>query len=198
MDIEIKKLSPDLMNDYFHFFDHVAFTDNSDWAGCYCVWYHLTDEHDTERMKFAASHKGESFNRVLAKRCIEDGTICGYLAYVDGSVAGWCNVNDKERFARLSKDRSPELWDSDDSPDKVRSIVCFTIAPNMRRKGIATALLEKACVDAENEGYMFVEAYPGTGEVNSHSYHGPFSIYEKLGFTVHKDLEEMTIVRKYF
>jgi GNAT superfamily N-acetyltransferase len=197
MDIEIRKLSPDLMNDYFHFFDHVAFTDNSDWAGCYCVWYHLTNEHDAERMEFAASHKGESFNRVLAKRCIEDGTICGYLAYVDGSVAGWCNVNDKAKYARLNKERCPEIWDDKEDPEKVKSVVCFTVSPMMRRKGIATALLNKACEDAAAEGYSYVEAYPRKGEVNERSYHGPLSIYKKLGFAVHKELDDMTVVRKY-
>jgi hypothetical protein len=38
MDIEIKKLSPALLQDYLSFFDQVAFTDNEEWAGSYCVW----------------------------------------------------------------------------------------------------------------------------------------------------------------
>jgi GNAT superfamily N-acetyltransferase len=73
----------------------------------------------------------------------------------------------------------------------------ITVSPMMRRKGIATALLNKACEDAAAEGYSYVEAYPRKGEVNERSYHGPLSIYKKLGFAVHKELDDMTVVRKY-
>jgi hypothetical protein len=123
MSIAIKKLTPDLIDDYFYFFDNVAFTDNPNWAGCYCVWYHLTDEHDAERLEFNSSHNGESFNRVFAERLIRSGIISGYLAYEGGSVAGWCNVNDKAKYARLNKERCPEIWDDKEDPEKVKSVV---------------------------------------------------------------------------
>jgi len=196
MDINIRKLSPDLIDDYFYFFDNVAFTDNSDWAECYCIYYHFTDEHAAEKKEFTLAHAGECFNRILAKRLIREGTISGYLAYLDGAVVGWCNVNDKAIYDRLSREKSPELWDDRDTCEKVKSVVCFAIAPDMRRKGIATAMLTKACEDAAAEGYSFFEAYPEKGGVNSRSYHGPLSIYEKLGFTVYRELADFSIVRK--
>ena len=43
MNIEIKSLSPELINDYINYFDNIAFTDNKEWAGCYCLYYHLND-----------------------------------------------------------------------------------------------------------------------------------------------------------
>lgn len=196
MDIIIKKLTPELIGDYFYFFDNVAFTDNSDWAGCYCVYYHYSEELLDEIKESVTIRPGESINRIMAERLIQLGTLCGYLAYLDGAVVGWCNVNDKDKFARLSRERRPDLWDDQDACEKVKSIVCFTIAPDMRRKGIATAMLAKACEDAAAEGYSYFEAYPTKGELNSLSYHGPLNMYEKLGFTVHKELKDYTVVRK--
>lgn len=40
MDIEIRKLSPDLLGDFLYFFDNTAFTDNHHFASCYCYFYH--------------------------------------------------------------------------------------------------------------------------------------------------------------
>jgi GNAT superfamily N-acetyltransferase len=196
MNIEIKRLSPELTNDYINFFENIAFCDDPEWAGCYCVWYHWNERLDIERKKYEAS--GETcFKRRLAIRYIKQGILQGYLAYVDGSVAGWCNANDRGSYTGLSKEKCPHIWENANTAEKVKSIVCYTIAPNMRRKGIASELLKRVCVDAKLDGYDFVEAYPGTGEVNIHSYHGPYSIYEKNGFSMYKNLGNEAIVRKY-
>ena len=37
MNIEIKKLTADLLDDWLYFFDNTAFSDNDNWAGCYCM-----------------------------------------------------------------------------------------------------------------------------------------------------------------
>jgi GNAT superfamily N-acetyltransferase len=197
MNIEIKKLTPELMKEYLDFFEKEAFTDNKEWEGCYCVYYHWNESIDTECKKYEADG-GTCYKRELAKRFIQDGTIKGYLALVDGLVAGWCNVNDKNKYHMLSKENCPELWDDSVTNKKIKSIVCFTIAPKMRKKGIATELLKKICEDAKNDGYDFVEAYPGTGETNERSYHGPYSLYKKNGFTVYKHIDNEAIMRYYF
>lgn len=196
MNIEIKILAPELINDYIDFFENIAFSDNPEWGGCYCVWYHWNDLLDIERKKYELAG-GTCFKRELAIRYIRDGILRGYLAYVDGSVVGWCNTNDKSNYSGLSKEKRPELWQNTNGEEKVKSIVCYTIAPNIRGKGIATQLLKRVCEDAKLYGYDFVEAYPGAGEANVHSYHGPYSIYKKNGFSVYKDLGDEFVVRKY-
>jgi GNAT superfamily N-acetyltransferase len=192
MNIEIKRLSADIIIDYINFFDNVAFTDNPEWSGCYCVWYHWNDLLEKEREKYEELG-GKNFKRELAIKYIQKGILQGYLAYHDGLVVGWCNANDKVNYDRFCKDKSTEIWD-DDYSKKIKSIVCFTIAPNIRQKGISTQLLKRVCDDAKLENYDFIEAYPGIGEVN---YHGSYSIYDKLGFTLHKNLGRDAIVRKY-
>jgi GNAT superfamily N-acetyltransferase len=197
MNIEIKKLSPELTDDYIDFFEKTAFTDNKEWAGCYCVWYHWNDELEAEYKRYAAAG-GKNFNRSLATKFIRDGILQGYLAYADGSVAGWCNANDKTGYDSLTREKCPELWEDTNDADKVKSIVCYTIAPAMRRKGIASELLQRVCRDAAAEGYTCVEAYPGKSKTNVvRNYHGPYPLYEKNGFTLYKELEGDYLVRKY-
>ncbi|MHB8127389.1 MAG: GNAT family N-acetyltransferase [Mobilitalea sp.] len=197
MNIEIKRLSPELTKDYIEYFDNIAFTDNNDWAGCYCIYYHWNDLLEAESKEYAASG-GECFRRNLAIKFIQDGILQGYLAYEEGSVVGWCNANDKGNYDGFSKEKRPEIWENVDSTDKVKSIVCYTIAPHMRRKGVATQLLDRVCSDALAEGYAYVEAYPGKGESDIHrNYHGPYTLYERCGFSLSKELEGESIVRKY-
>lgn len=197
MEIEIKRLIPELVNDYIEFFDHVAFADNEEWAGCYCVWYHTNEATDAERKEYEA-RGGKNYNRMLAIRMIKEGSLKGYLAYADGAVAGWCNANDKTSYSCLTRAKSPELWSEEDDALKIKLIVCYTIAPDMRRNGIATQLLEQVCQDAAEEGYDCVEAIPGNSKTDVHrNYHGPRSLYEKSEFSLHKELDDISIMRKY-
>jgi hypothetical protein len=43
-DIIIKKLSPELVDDYLYFFDNIGFSDHKEWSWCYCTFYHFDDE----------------------------------------------------------------------------------------------------------------------------------------------------------
>ena len=159
MKVEIKKLIPELKDDYLDFFDHVAFTDNKEWSLCYCVFYHWNDSLEKERDAYV-TEKGIGFNRKLAAKYILDGAIQGYLAYIDGAVVGWCNANDRNNYDSIGKHEWPEIRIDATSEDKIKSVVCYTIVPSMRRKGISTQLLNTVCEDAKSEGYLCVEAYP--------------------------------------
>ena len=84
-------------------------------------------------------------------------------------------------------------------PDiKVKSIFCFAIAPEMRRKGIAKLLLEHVCQDAAQDGFDFVEAYPNKEYANeAEDYMGPVEIYKKSGFIVHYETARQYVMRKH-
>ena len=202
MDLEIQKLSPELCSDYLTYFDQMREEDYEDFTGCYCVWYHWCEQHETERATYEKAG-GNSFKRELAMRLINEGKLQGYLAYQNGQVIGWVNTNDKESYDRLSRINYPELWQIEDSlgqsqqKEKVKSIVCYSIAPEFRRQGIAGKLLERVYEDARQEGYDYVEAYPSLETENIHrNYHGPLGMYEKQGFQVVKEFDDAVIVRK--
>lgn len=67
----------------------------------------------------------------------------------------------------------------------------------MRKKGIATALLQRVCDDAKIAGFSYVEAYPVKNTKDCFiNYHGYLSMFEKVGFIQYKELENYFIVRK--
>jgi len=48
MNIEIKKLTPELAADYFDFHENRAFTDHAEWSHCYCVSVSMTKADEQE------------------------------------------------------------------------------------------------------------------------------------------------------
>ena len=192
MNIEIRKLSLDLLDDWLYFFDNVAFSDNDEWAGCYCMCYHWNETLENKKA-WNCSKADAEYNRKCAVRFIKKGIMQGYLAYYDGKVAGWCNANDKQIYDSVNIDLNRE---DSEKGKKIKSVVCFCISPDLRGKGIASKLLEKLCSDAADGGYEYVEAYPFShGENND--YHGSKSMYEKNGFKDFGKENGYTVVRKY-
>jgi len=86
------------------------------------------------------------------------------------------------------------------SPEtRVKSIFCFAVAPEMRRKGIAQLLLERVCKDAREDGFDFVEAYPNKEFIDeAEDYMGPILLYERAGFTVYYETEQKVVMRRSF
>ena len=192
MNVEIKKLTPSILDDYLHFFDNVGFSDHKEWSLCYCMFFHMTEE--MEKL-YEATH--EVKNRDYAAQYVEDGRMNGYLAYAEGEIAGWLNIDDKGAYNMLSKENRPQLWDDESDGLRIKSSVCFLIAPQMRGKGIAAKLLERACSDAAEEGYDWIEAYPIKDKGGCFKqYHGPAGLYEKFGFSLYKELDDDYIFRK--
>lgn len=150
MEITIKKLSPELIDDYISFFDNSAFSDGSEFEGCYCTWYHWTDDLEKERSQ-CSEEMMKCFKKELARKLIQQGVLQGFLAYTEGKVVGWCNVNDRRNFSRLNKENRPDLWEEHNTLDRVKSIVCFIVSPEMRGQGIATALLREFYVLTQKE-----------------------------------------------
>ncbi len=80
---------------------------------------------------------------------------------------------------------------------KVKSVFCFAIAPEMRRKGVAKLLLERVCKDAKKDSFDFVEAYPNKKFVDeAEDYMGPVALYEKTGFSVCYETEQKLVMRR--
>ncbi len=196
MELEIRKLTPDLMNDYLHFFDHIAFTDHQEWSGCYCVAHHIHNERFLEDLP-----KGSlAIGRDYAIDFIKHGKLQGYLAYNSGEVVGWCNVNDRQNYESLEAWKELPGWKEvlSDWQKRIKSIMCFVIAPHMRGKGIATTMLGRICDDSLAEGCEFVEAYPYEGEQNTYNCTGHVAMYEKQGFTTLQKVEHLLVMRKHF
>jgi GNAT superfamily N-acetyltransferase len=190
--ILIRPLSPGVLDDYLYFFDHVAFADHQEWSWCYCTYYHLGKQDEAEIE--ARGNFNKDVLRTIAIDLIKEGKLNGYLAYTDGKVIGWSNVSDKKNYKKLCENR--EIWD-DGEELPVKSVTCFIVAPEARRKGVAAALLTRAAEDAAKEGYRAIEAYPATGDLDCFlHYHGHPAMYTKSGFVLYKELKDYSVYRK--
>ena len=200
MNLEIRKLAPELAEDFFDFFDHRAFTDNSPEGPCYCTRYQMTKEQEKMELDGQIERYGGGFKgflralREIAERQIHSQILRGYLAYVDGVCIGWCNANDKANYP-VESANGARLHAPAEKREKV--VVCFEIAPAYRGQGVATALLQRVIDDAETEGYLAVEGFSRIRDKRYEwDFTGPIQLYEKLGFVQTRIQNHTVVMRK--
>ena len=177
----IKAMKDENVSDWFDFFDNRAFADHQDWKGCYCTGPFMP------RIKEYINKS--PVRKEYAKWLIENSLMKGYLAYENGKVIGWCNVNMKSVY--------PKYNDSSEESLNVISIACFIVQKEYRRKGIAHKLLNRIIEDAQKEGVRIIEAYPRIrAQTEYGNFRGAYSMYEKNGF-VQEKIKGVDVVRKY-
>ena len=189
MDIEIKKLTPYLLDDYLYFFDNTPHSTNKDEHKCYCVCWCNENYKDKD---FSTAEK----RRKIASEYVNGGNIQGYLAYCEGKVIGWCNANTKsDCYECISWQMFMGGIHRDDA--KIKSVFCFAISPEYRGRGVAGLLLKQVCKDAEDDGYEFVESYPNKEFINTEDdFMGPIMLFEKNGFTACYEADKKLVMRK--
>lgn len=67
MNIKIKRLTPELAEDYLHFFDVTPHDDNIDEHKCYCVCWCSADH------RIATDFSSRNKRRELARQYVKDG-----------------------------------------------------------------------------------------------------------------------------
>ena len=125
---------------------------------------------------------GERRRDALVRQLSTSAVPPGYLAYLDGEVAGWAGVSVRTLTPRLVRSRTIP-W-IDDLP--AWSIGCFRVRAGRRRRGVASALLTGVVEAARAAGAPAVEAYPidpGRGRVDvTQGYVGLASMFDRAGF----------------
>ena len=183
----IRELTPETLPDYLAFFDRDAFPDNPAWAACYCMFFY----HDSTDGEWGTRSAAD--NRSAIGELVGCGRAHGYLAYVDGKPAAWCNAAPRTLFPGISAAEEYRVEDA----EQVGSIVCFVVAPHYRGHGLAQRLLDAALDGFRRRGLTVAEAYPARDpRSDAEAYHGPLSLYEAAGFQPFRELERQVIVRK--
>jgi ribosomal protein S18 acetylase RimI-like enzyme len=169
MEIKVERLTPANQKDFFAFHTAVG-------GECFCTaWWVPTWAEWSERTA--------DQNRALREELLQRGEYDGYLLYVDGVVAGWCQVGKRDRLGKLvgqfSFEPEPEIW----------SITCFQISPEKRRQGLAEQLLRAVLLELIKRGAKQVQAYPKIDAdlPDGSQWTGPRGLYEKVGFIKHGD-----------
>jgi len=192
MELEIKKLTPDLVEQYLHFFDVTPHDTNRDEDKCYCAYWS------------SANSSGKDFSNALsrrniAKQYVQEGHIQGYLAFLNGEIVGWCNTNTKKNCVNCEGWKYLATFvENEDNNLKGKSIFCFVVKPELRRQKIATKLLMKIIEDAKQEGYDYLEAYPYVETLGFASDFGGYvSMYQQFGFEIYANIDGKVVMRKY-
>jgi GNAT superfamily N-acetyltransferase len=84
----------------------------------------------------------------------------GLVAYLDGEPAGWCAVEPRTAYPRLSE---PVVWrgrDEDKEDEGVWAVTCFLTRSGYRRRGVTYALARAAVELARERGARAIEGYP--------------------------------------
>lgn len=185
--VEVHPVTADRIEDWTAFFDHDGFVGRPEWAACYCTEPHLTSPISDPPSE---DHRTWRENRELERTALREGRSFGYLAYVDGRVAGWVNASKRSDYA-LFRLGAPE-------DEEVIGVSCFVIAPPFRRHGIAGRLLDRVVADAAGRGAAAVEAYPfvATRPDNDSNFRGSRSLYEARGFEAVEERERYTVMRR--
>lgn len=143
-------------------------------GGCWCMAWRLKNS-DFQKQK------GED-NKNSIRKIIYSNEEPGILAYYENMAVGWCAVAPREKYIRLEK--SKVLQRIDDKP--VRSVSCFFVAKEFRRKGVSTELLKAAIEFCKSKGAKIIEAYPvvpySENIPASFAWTGIPSAFEKAGF----------------
>jgi len=185
-EVTIHPVSQPRIDDWINFFDHDAFAGNPDWASCYCLEPHLpaTDENPERPWR--------EVRATMVDRLSNGGTY-GYLAYVDGTPAGWVNASPRSNYGmyRMIDPDGPD-------PASVIGVSCFIIAPPYRRHGLSARLLDRVIDDATDRGAEWIEGYPYNepDEGDPGHYRGPRHIYEARGFEPVEQRERDTVMRR--
>ena len=204
MAIEVRHLTPELVGDYMTLFDDVydndpwlRYKDNPGWGGCYCTFY--DDAREEDAINAGPDKRGD--NRANRTSTIHSGKASGLLAYIDGKVAGWCNVAPRGAYANPRE----VMRDEDEDGTKVGSITCFLVSHSNRNFGVASALLDSACSLVGSWGINVAEGYPRNPEakVSTHDipganlvFRGSLGMFTRKGFKVYKAHSRMLVVRK--
>lgn len=180
VDLDIRPVSPDQHDAVLRYFDLVAYADNPAWSDCYCM-ARLVPDPDS---------RTKDQNRASRSELIRSARANGLVAYRVGRVVGWCHAAPKNELLTL-----PE----GSAEDAVGAIVCFVVAPDSRRQGIATGLLASAVQHLRERGMTAAEAYPlisDAGATAQALYVGPKAMYLRAGFEPVREIANFTVMRK--
>jgi GNAT superfamily N-acetyltransferase len=156
-------------------------------ARCQCQWFKITAAEwgsvpPPERARRLREQTGCDSPSTTA-----DDT-SGLVAFADGEPAGWCAVEPRTAYPRLSTARVPWAGRDESRPDAgVWSVTCFVTRTGFRRRGVSRALVAAAVGFARDRGARALEGYPmvvrpGQDFSWGELYVGSRKIFDEAGF----------------
>lgn len=188
-EVAVQEVTEERIDDWLYFFDHDAFVGMPEWAACYCLEPHV--RHPSKPQE--GDDPDWRDNREAMASRLKCGSSVGYLAYVDGSPAGWVNASMRSTY-NLYQGVDPE----GPEPECVIGVSCFIVAPPYRQHGLAEALLDRVISDAADRGAEWIEAYPfnEVADTDAGNFRGPRSMFDERNFEPVEVRGRDTVVRR--
>lgn len=178
-EVTVHPVTEDRITDWLDLFDHRVMAGTPQNASCYCLESHELGSGDE-----IPYGDWEARRAAMVER-LRTGATVGYLAYVDGTAAGWVNASLRRDYSIFRR--------GDDADGDTIGVACFAIAPPYRGHRVAAALLARVIDDARARGAAAVEAYPMLGD--EPTFRGAPGLYDDAGFTPVKVRQRDTVVR---
>lgn len=182
MELQLKRLEVETLDDFLGYFDHRAFLRDGDWAGCYCQAY-LNPPGTNEENVF-----GPGKARQAACDRVNTGRMDGYLTYANDKVVGWCAAGNSKLYELLPG-----------ADETLARIICFNVDPDLRNQGIASKMLDLVIADLDARGFAAAEAAPLVSETSERSFQGTVAMFEGRGFEKVTELSpNQILMRRHF
>lgn len=166
-------------------------------SSCFCRYWHFTGNKN-EWLDRCAHRPEENAAELTAAVRAGDPSARGLVALEDGRAIGWLKLTPRTAVPKL---RSLPVYRSLDLGDEhtTYSIGCMLVHPELRRRGVARALIEAAPAAAKSWGGAAVEAYPRRAEYalsDEEAWQGPESAFRATGFAVVHETPPYPVLRR--
>jgi hypothetical protein len=162
---------------------------------CNCQYWHFSGDKNAwlERLFHAPE-----LNRAAFAHHLTLSGMKGVVALRDGKAVGWMKLCLAETILKLYDQRLYKGLPCFNGPrDGVLSVGCLLVDEELRRSGVARALVRKGVELAEQSGARAIEAFPrrsddaGPAEL----WTGPVSIFTEAGFKIVNDFQPYPVLR---
>ncbi|NEN85030.1 GNAT family N-acetyltransferase [Paenibacillus elgii] len=134
---------------------------------CWCmVWRGKPEDRKTKVTKKSA-----------IRSMVQEHVPIGILGYAGDEPVAWCSIAPRSTYRDLGG-----IYETNENPDHVWSLVCFYVAREFRGHGVMKQLLQAAVEHARQRGAAVVEAYPVAPDSPSYRFMGFVPQFKEFGF----------------
>ena len=164
-------------------------------TACHCQYWHFKGDKNAwlERLFHAPEQNRSAFVEHLAKPGLK-----GVVALRAGTAVGWLKLCPAKSISKLYDQRLYKGLPCFDAPrEGVLTVGCFLVDDELRRKGVARALLRRGIELAVQSGAHSVEAFPRRSEHAGPAelWTGPAQLFIDLGFKIINDFAPYPVLR---
>lgn len=177
--------------------DHPALVEFFETAGSSCFCHYHEFEGDARAFQYSLATNSASHKEALREK-LESGRFEALVAWQGERIVGFLRFGPPERNKQMTQRIYRDLPCFSGPPRARASIFCMLVLPELRRRGVARALVEALEKGAQALGYEEIEALPRgtTGGMDEEYWTGPLGLFEKQGYAVVHDFGPYPVVRR--